>query len=197
MLKKIQYNILSLDGGGSWALIQVMCLQSLYGKDTRGREVLSKFDLVAGNSGGSIVLAALAENLMLSEIIDLFKNEPTRKQIFSRHFSLLRPLYRITGMGPRYGTEKKLKAIEELLPEMSTLNIFDLPALIRGFSNRDTHFFIPAFDFNRKRAIFFRSNRYSNGVIVLLITPTPSLENPKPPSEGERIRNIDNTDITP
>ena len=30
------YNILSLDGGGSWALIQVMTLQKLYGDEAPG-----------------------------------------------------------------------------------------------------------------------------------------------------------------
>ena len=49
------FRILSLDGGGVWAVIQVKALIKLYG-DVTGRTVLQDFDLVAGTSGGSIVL---------------------------------------------------------------------------------------------------------------------------------------------
>jgi hypothetical protein len=50
-----RYRILSLDGGGSWALIQVKALIELFGPDKPGREILQDFDLVAANSGGSIL----------------------------------------------------------------------------------------------------------------------------------------------
>ena len=50
------FRILSLDGGGSWALIEVKALIALYGAGATGHEVLSHFDLAAANSGGSIVL---------------------------------------------------------------------------------------------------------------------------------------------
>ena len=32
--------VLALDGGGSWAMIEVMTLMDLYGSDARGHEVL-------------------------------------------------------------------------------------------------------------------------------------------------------------
>jgi uncharacterized protein len=47
--------ILSLDGGGTWSLIQIRVLQHLYGPDATGHEVLSNFGLVVANSGGSVV----------------------------------------------------------------------------------------------------------------------------------------------
>ena len=50
------YRILSLDGGGSWALIQVRALIDMYGGGTTGHQVLQDFDMVAANSGGSVVL---------------------------------------------------------------------------------------------------------------------------------------------
>lgn len=53
-----KFRILSLDGGGSWALIQVMALQAIYSENTTGHNVLKDFDLVAANSGGSITLGA-------------------------------------------------------------------------------------------------------------------------------------------
>ena len=45
------YRILTLDGGGAWALIEVKALIDLFGGATRGNEVLAAFDLVAANSG--------------------------------------------------------------------------------------------------------------------------------------------------
>lgn len=47
----MSYSILSLDGGGSWALIQVKILQQRYGMDAGGHEILRKYDLVIANSG--------------------------------------------------------------------------------------------------------------------------------------------------
>jgi hypothetical protein len=50
------YRILCLDGGGRWSLISVMALQKIFGERARGYDILASFDLVAANSGGSIVL---------------------------------------------------------------------------------------------------------------------------------------------
>jgi patatin-like phospholipase/acyl hydrolase len=77
------YRILSLDGGGSWALIQVRALIELYGEATPGHDVLRNFDLVASCSGGSLVLAGLVENLALAEILQYFRDEQKRRSIFS------------------------------------------------------------------------------------------------------------------
>ena len=59
------FKSLSLDGGGAWALIEVRTLMKLYGDDATGHDVLKNFDLVAANSGGSLVLAGLVEGLSL------------------------------------------------------------------------------------------------------------------------------------
>ena len=45
------YKILSLDGGGSWALIQARVLLDMYG-DISGHKLLQEFDMVISNSGG-------------------------------------------------------------------------------------------------------------------------------------------------
>jgi patatin-like phospholipase/acyl hydrolase len=55
----MSYRILSLDGGGAWAIIEARALIGLYGIDTAGHDVLRRFHLVAENSGGSLVLAGL------------------------------------------------------------------------------------------------------------------------------------------
>ena len=46
----MSFRILSLDGGGTWALIQVKALMALYPAGTRGHTVLADFDLVGANS---------------------------------------------------------------------------------------------------------------------------------------------------
>ena len=53
----MSYKILSLDGGGTWAILEVMALKAIYGGDTPGHQILAEFDLAVANSGGSIVLA--------------------------------------------------------------------------------------------------------------------------------------------
>jgi patatin-like phospholipase/acyl hydrolase len=60
-----KYRILSLDGGGSWALIEVMALIEMYTATTTGHQVLNDFDLAVANSGGSIVLGGLVEDMQL------------------------------------------------------------------------------------------------------------------------------------
>src|SRR5271165_6979006 len=81
----MSYRILSLDRGGIWALIEVKALMALpsYDENTSGHTVLNDFDLVAANSGGSIVLGGLIENLTLGEILALFESESQRNAIFS------------------------------------------------------------------------------------------------------------------
>lgn len=76
------FKMLSLDGGGSWAILQLLTLKEKYGNQT-GHEILREFDLVIANSGGSIVLAALAENWSIDKALDLFKTEANRKLIFN------------------------------------------------------------------------------------------------------------------
>jgi uncharacterized protein len=77
------YQILCLDGGGAWALIEVRALMGLFGQNATGHQVLQNFDLVAANSGGSLVLAGLVENLPLAAILQYFLDEHHRRSIFS------------------------------------------------------------------------------------------------------------------
>src|SRR5438552_1231480 len=76
------FRILSLDGGGAWSLIQVRALMMLYGGQLSGHELLKNFDLVAANSGGSLVLAGLVENLSLNQILQYFMDETKRRSMF-------------------------------------------------------------------------------------------------------------------
>ncbi len=163
-----QYKILSLDGGGSWALIEVICLQELFGETAKGHDILKKFDLVAGNSGGSMVIAAMAENLGLDEILAIFIDESKRRSVFSRFTSIWSAFYKIAGVGPKYSTKQKLSALQEILPTVSKMPICDLPGFLKKPGHKPTHFFISAFDYNRQRPTFFRSNPESNGISAVL-----------------------------
>src|SRR5215469_4700768 len=153
------YRILSLDGGGSWALIEVRALIELYDMHTAGHEVLADFDLVAANSGGSLVLGGLLENLELTDLLAYFEDEAKRKSIFSSTSSFGdRVLRGLTGFGPKYSAENKLLALERLLPSRGAMSLQNAAAGVRRPEFRDDlHLLIISFDYDRNRACFFRS----------------------------------------
>jgi uncharacterized protein len=162
----MSYRILSLDGGGTWALIQIKALIALYdkGPDTRGQDVLNDFDLAAANSGGSIVLGALIENLTLGEILAFFLDEAQRKSVFSKTESLGdRILHDLSGLGPKYSAENKLPALERVLPSRGILPLKTAAAhLLRPRSGEPLVALIVSFDYDRNRATFFRSTKSNN-----------------------------------
>jgi hypothetical protein len=151
--------ILSLDGGGSWALIQVKALIALYGENTPGQTVLQDFDLVAANSGGSIVLGGLVEDLPLGEILALFEDQARRESVFSPTHKLGdKILHDLLNLGPKYSAENKLPALENVFPTKGQLPLDQAVAgLRRAGSNEDLHLLIIAFDYDCNRAAFFRS----------------------------------------
>ncbi len=166
-----KYRILSLDGGGSWSLIQVKCLRQLFSDtfnndDPTGHEVLGYFDLVAANSGGSLVAAAMAENYRLSQIEQIFHSEEIRRSIFSGlriwERSLLNSLSRLVNIGPKYATVRKLAALEKILPRMSGIKLHELPDHIDA--GNPTHFLLVAYDYYRNRAELFRSDQGSKAL---------------------------------
>jgi uncharacterized protein len=164
------YRILSLDGGGAWALIQVKALMSLYGADAKGHTVLGEFDLIAANSGGSIVLGGLVENLTLSQLLEYFSDETKRRAIFSPSKSWGDwAIRKITGLGPKYSAANKLPALQRLLPQRGGLPLAIASAGIRRpGSSEDARLLVVAFDYDLNRAKFFRSaasnNKWGKGV---------------------------------
>lgn len=140
-----RFRILSLDGGGTWALIQVMVLQRLFGPNARGHEVLTHFDLVTGNSGGSIVAACLFADMPLQEVYKLFNDEQHRKQIFTPHNWKFLGFY-------KYKTDPKLSAL------LRASN--DALALRMDAGHYPCKLVIPAYDYQRNRARMFRT--YAN-----------------------------------
>lgn len=172
------YKILSLDGGGSWALIQARVLLDIYG-DISGHRLLQEFDMVISNSGGSLVLACLCNDMKLSETMEIFENEQIRKQVFSRLTFLeeMQPsrmmalVRKFIGIGPKYSTERKLRGLTEILTDKDHLykegkiqkpiiqtSMNELPQII---GKPDLQLLIVGFDFVKERVTFFRSNRLS------------------------------------
>jgi hypothetical protein len=152
------FRVLSLDGGGAWALIEVRTLMALYGEGATGHQVLRNFDLVAANSGGSLVLAGLVENLPLGEILRYFMDENKRRSIFSPTTSLGDAVLHSTlGIGPKYSASAKLPAIERLLPRTGDSPLAGSTNSVVGPSGAPVHLLIVAFDYDRNRAVFFRS----------------------------------------
>jgi len=158
----VAYHILSLDGGGSWALIEIKALIKVYGPEIRGNEVLSQFDLVAANSGGSIVLGCLVENKTLAECLSFFKDQKQREAVFSATRSIFLRLLKRSGLTPKYDASQKLAALEAALPRTGKSRLNGITAQIRSQrSGEPVHLLITSFDFDSDRAAFFRSAHVS------------------------------------
>jgi len=153
------FRILSLDGGGTWSLIQAQALLNLYPDDPPGHELLSRFDLVAANSGGSIVAGALMSNKRLSGIIQLYTPEWLR-QIFVP-LPWYEQLSRLIGLGPRFSTAGKLAGLQSLFDESASLDLAAIHEKIRKDVGKAPHFLITSFNYDRERIAIFRSNRES------------------------------------
>jgi len=165
------YRILSLDGGGSWAIIQARALYDIYkkefGEDVTGHQVLRKFDYAGANSGGSIVLAALVLDWPLKKIIEFFDTESKREEIFVGlglfQKTFLENLLRIVGIGPKYSTAKKRAGFEKnfgISGNSLLENIYSDNIKIGPFPD----LLITSFDYYRKRAFFCRSDDKSNTI---------------------------------
>jgi uncharacterized protein len=155
----MNYRVLSLDGGGAWSLIQVRALMELYDGDTTGHTILRDFDLVAANSGGSLVLAGLVEDLKLREVLAYFEDERMRRSIFSptRSFGD-RVLRDLTKLGPKYSAQAKLPVLQRLLPKSGNVPLARvIEGIRRPGAAGDVHLLIVGFDYDRNRATFFRS----------------------------------------
>ena len=166
------FKILSLDGGGSWAMIQARVLLDLYG-DVDGHAILHQFDMAIANSGGSLVLACLCNNMKPSAIINIFESEEKRKMVFSpltfweklKPTDLISLLRGIIHMGPKYSAERKYTGLRQLFIQNQNVPIEDgivfdtklshLPSLIK---KKSLQLLFVGFDYFRERANFFRSN---------------------------------------
>lgn len=169
------YKILSLDGGGSWAVIQARVLKDIYG-DIPGHELLKQFDMAIANSGGSLVLACLCNNMLISEIISVFEDESKRKQVFSKlsfwEKLNLRNIASLTSvLGPKYSAKRKMEGLQNVLGKYDSLiksgkttkSIVDTPMNeLPGIIGKPSlQLIVVGFDYFKQRATFFRSNTSS------------------------------------
>lgn len=142
-----RHRILTLDGGGAWALIEVRALINLYGLQARGHDVLAQFDLAASNSGGSLVLGGLLMDLTLEELLKLFLDQSKRRSIFAA-----------PGIWPgRYTATGKLAGLRAILGEWDKA----LPEVGSRAGNRGRrlpHLLICAYDLPAQRGHLFRSD---------------------------------------
>lgn len=168
------FRILSLDGGGTFALIQARALDDLFPGEN-GHQVLSHFDLVSACSGGSIVAAALIEGYSPGEIFALFDNPANRHALFGRlpwYRSLLQLLTGVfsptSAVGHRFSTDGKLAFLHRILPQMGTTSLHNLHGVLndsiaalrkqREEPGRPTSFLFVTYDFDRDRARMMRSD---------------------------------------
>jgi hypothetical protein len=162
-----EFKILALDGGGSWAVIQVMALINLYsqtgdGTDIKGHEILRKFDLVAANSGGALTLGGLIMDWTLADLLDLFLNPAKRGQIFVPAGILQDPVAHLTqfaGIGPKYSTAGKFAGLRAILGPNGDAFVSSVPGTVGSDpTNPKPHVVFCAFDYDTNRECFFRSD---------------------------------------
>jgi hypothetical protein len=180
------YRVLSLDGGGTWALIQAKALGAVYGGDSDGWAILDRFDLAVANSGGALVLAMLLNGMTPDEIVALFRNPRERALIFERNAIFDRALGGLFGFGSRYHAPGKLAGLLDIFqrssrrwgPEFATLPLDLIAAALNAERARKRlgpfHFLITAFDFDAERSVFFRSDPRS-AAAHFRSAPVPSI----------------------
>ncbi len=164
---KRKYRILSLDGGGTFCLIQAMALADLY-PGLSGHEVLSHFDMVAGCSGGSIVASALIDGKSPAEILQMFLERGKRTQLFSplpakdkliflstrmlSHIGLLNAPF-----GPRFSTQRKLEFLHRILPHTGRLSMRQTGEFLSSEIGRPLDIVIVTHNYDHNRAKMMRS----------------------------------------
>ncbi len=153
------YKIHSLDGGGTWSMIQAIALAEMYGDEIRGRDLLAKFDLVAANSGGALVAAALIENCTLGEIKNFFADQAVLGQLFNPLSRFNRFMWGLAGIEPRFSTESKAREIARLLPSAGWLALDKLA--VAGCHGAPVDFVFMTYHYDRERASMLRSNTKS------------------------------------
>jgi len=171
VLSKRRFRILSLDGGGTFALIQAKALADLYPGQS-GHQVLSHFDMVVGCSGGSIVAAGLLEDLSPMDIFRLFDTRKNREALFGALPWYRSKMYQATRflaspVGQRFSTQGKRNFLHSILPRNGKLPLHALPDVLaprrqqwraeRGQAATEMAIMIVTYDFDRDRARMMRS----------------------------------------
>ena len=164
-------NVLAIDGGGIRGLIPAVVLTDI--ERRTGRRTAELFDLIAGTSTGGILAAALGcpgadggPRLRAEELIELYVTEGPR--IFDR--SLLKRVSSAEGLiDERYDADGLVAALVTYVGDVR-LSQTVVPVLLT------------AYDIERRRAFFFRTERARNNPS----TTSPSRTPPMPPRRRPR-----------
>jgi uncharacterized protein len=140
-------------------MIQAIALAKMYGEDCTGHALLGKFDLVAANSGGALVVAALIENKTLGEICTMFRDTSMLEKLFMKLPFYKQFLWGIGGIGPRFSTEAKANQIAALLPKSRDKPLDQLA--IKGCHEGNVDLLFMTYHYDRERASMQRSNKNS------------------------------------
>lgn len=106
--------ILSLDGGGTRALVTIEMLKELEAQT--GQRVHELFDVIAGTSTGGILAAGIQERLTLVELEELYLELAT--QIFTREAAPRRG-FQLLLTGATYKAAKLEAILKRVLPRLS------------------------------------------------------------------------------
>jgi hypothetical protein len=153
------FRILSLDGGGTWALLEAMALEDLY-PGCSGHQILAHFDLAVANSGGSIVLAGLVLDMRPKGICNFFEDRAKRLAIFHKKCWLDVILSRRVPIFPRYVAAQKRIGLAKQMGELGDLSLADWSSRAgwpNGPLGEPSRVLIVAFDYDRLREAMLRS----------------------------------------
>jgi len=159
----VAHRIISLDGGGAWAVLEAMALGDIFGAATPGHQILRNFDLAVSNSGGSIVLGGLVEDMTPAQIVDLFNLPVNREAIFAKTGFVENLLSHIP-IFPKYSTLGKLAGLTAAFGAMGPRPLSSLTGGGWPQSNgADVKILMVAFDYDSMRARYFRSYSTPHG----------------------------------
>jgi len=182
--------VLSMDGGGSLAGVLALALGRVFGNQTAGREILREFHVVAGNSGGSIVLTALCCNYTPEDIASFYADPATVRRMFSpRWAAIFKRIPPLRILFPPYSASGKFRALNALFdrnrqpgePLPSTIRMTEWPKYLQpdvesphgAGPPHDIELLVTAYDYDRERASFFRSNAESRAMSSAIhVSPT-------------------------
>lgn len=100
----VPFRILSLNGGGVKGIFQACFLKKL--SEVTESQIFKHFDLIAGTSTGSIIALALALDIDIDRIKELYKNKS--KEIFKNNF------FSVFKKGPRYDQNVLKQELEKV-----------------------------------------------------------------------------------
>lgn len=156
------YKILSLDGGGSWSIIQLETLKIRFKTELpelRGHDILKQFDLVIATSGGALALAALVENWTIEESIAKLKDSKVRNGVFCKNkwkdrYFPINITKTIFNIGPKYSSSGKYKFLKSLFGNFGNERMNDIPNKI---GQPELKIIVTGYDAYTLRSKFFRS----------------------------------------